>query len=60
MKGRVSEMKNTTSRFNNRLETKEGKISRREDSAAEVLYYGTQASKKKNTSQNNKNKKAYQ
>ena len=47
MKGRVSEMKNTTSRLNNRLETKEGKTSRREDSAAEVLYYGTQASKKK-------------
>ena len=42
MKGRISEMKNTTSRVNNRLETKEGKISKLEDLATEVIYYETQ------------------
>lgn len=41
MKGRISEMKNT-SRVNNRLETKEGKISKLEDLATEVIYYETQ------------------
>ena len=50
MKGRISEMKNTKkkrkkntiSRVNNRLETKEGKISKLEDLATEVIYYETQ------------------
>lgn len=34
--------KNTISRVNNRLETKEGKISKLEDLATEVIYYETQ------------------
>ena len=53
-------MKNTPGEINNRLETKEEKISQLEDLATEVICNETHThkpQKKKKTSQNNNNKK---